>query len=201
MNSNILLYFNDFFFLVCFFGGRGLFGFLLSFFSFNWHRLLINFITYFQLNEWTFVSMQVPRSHMENIYLWDLLKEINATKWLYLCSLFPLCAAEVNLRTFIHWRLRGTEELPRSSGYDLNSGHNYLLSRPVTLLDTFCLIIQSVQKGSTRMLALISCSLKMCRWSPVRRAQICQWHDYLGRCQRRKRKAPVKQGRMHLICF
>lgn len=137
--------------------------------------------------------MQVPRSHTENIYLWDQLKEINATKWLHFCSLFPLCAAKVNLRTFIHWRLRGAEKLPWSSGHDLNSGHHSLPSRPVTLLGTFCLIIQRAQNGSTRMHALISSSLKMCRWRPVRRARLHQWHDYLGRCQGKRRKAPIKQ--------
>lgn len=76
---------------------------------FNWHTLWINFITYFQLNKWTSVSKQVPRSHTENIYLWGLLKEMNATKLLHFCSLFSLCAAKVNLRTFMHWRLRWGE--------------------------------------------------------------------------------------------
>lgn len=91
---------------------------------FNWHTVPINFITYFQWNEWTSVSLQVPRSHTENIYRLDLLKEINATKQLHFCSLFSLCAAKVNLRTFIHWRLRGAEKFPWSSGYDLSSGHD-----------------------------------------------------------------------------
>lgn len=51
------------------------------------------------------------------------------------------------------------------------------------------------------MHALISSSLKMCRWRPVRRAQICQWHDYLARCQRRRRKAPIKQGKCTWFYF
>lgn len=41
----------------------------------------------------------------------------------------------------------------------------------------------------------------MCRWRPVRRAQLCQWHDYLGRCQRKRRKAPIKQGECTWFSF